>query len=420
MPDELMTHDEAVSALLAFVFSGAIGSSEGKSAAYSLVEATSTTFSWWVALENMDGPAAPVNRYRIEIDRQSKRISPPRLIEITDAEMSDAILQATVTVHECPGVAYVVQLRHHGNVASMDALMTLISRTVDPQLLPVPPVFSIPGEKERQSTTGMGRQITQLIPGDVAWTVYPLMPHDEKLIYLRRIALAFQACWGLPLPTPRLIGELVATTHVDGKVLLSVGPDRHHSLGGPFSSVRDYLKAHVRSALVRLEKQQGIDDYKERFLDRVRNFVDGSLHNIPAIVERMPIVAMHADMGPHNIIVSSSEHSDIKAIIDWEFVASAPFMALHRIIEMHFRQPAENGYGREYDRADELREAFWGAIPEWKVWNEDESTLVFLEWFRFGLFLRPEWRPNDLPVQEAEEFWRENIRVVEGILLKYS
>ncbi|KAM5365753.1 hypothetical protein ACJZ2D_010822 [Fusarium nematophilum] len=238
-----------------------------------------------------------------------------------------------------------------------------------------------------------------------------LLPRQKK---------AGKACWRLPLPEPRLIGELVATTGDDGEILLSIEPDRHHGLGGPFSSVRDYLRAYIKSALTSLEKQQGIDDYKETFLDRIRDFVNNGLHNIPAVVENMPIVAMHSDMGPHNVIVSSHSRSDIKAIIDWEFVAGAPFMALHRIIEMLFRRPAANDFGREYDRADELRETFWSAIPDWKRWNDDESTQVFLEWFRFGMFLKPEWRPRDLPIHEAEEFWRENIRVVEEILVKYS
>ncbi len=103
--------------------------------------------------------------------------------------------------------------------------------------------------------------------------------------------------------------------------------------------MRGYLRAYIKSALASLEKQPGIDDYQEKFLDH---------------------------------------------------------------------------------RADELREAFWGAIPDWKRWNEDESTLVYLEWFRFAVVLKPEWRPKGLLNHEAEEFWRENIRVVEEVLLKYS
>lgn len=91
------------------------------------------------------------------------------------------------------------------------------------------------------------------------------------------------------------------------------------------------------------------------------DFVENRLHNIPPVVEDIPIVAMHTDLGPHNAIVSSQTCSEIRAIIDWEFVASTP--SLHRIIKMLFRRPAPNRVGPEYDRADELREAFWGSIP---------------------------------------------------------
>ncbi len=45
---------------------------------------------------------------------------------------------------------------------------------------------------------------------------------------------------------------------------------------------------------------------------------------------------------------------------------------------------------------------------------------MFLQWFRFGLFMKPDWRPSDLTAEGKDNYWRENIRVVEGILVKYS
>src|SRR5699024_9621781 len=71
---------------------------------------------------------------------------------------------------------------------------------------------------------------------------------------------------GIQVPEPRLIGELIAK-EIDDCVTLKVGPDRHHGLGGPFSFVREYLQAHIRASLISLEKQQGIEEYKEQFLD---------------------------------------------------------------------------------------------------------------------------------------------------------
>ncbi|KAL1845308.1 hypothetical protein VTK73DRAFT_699 [Phialemonium thermophilum] len=295
MDAEVLTEDEAASMLVAHVFSGAIGPPRDKAVAYALVEATPTAFVWSAALEDLDGPAVPVDRFRIRIDRRTREISSPQPMVLTRQELAHAILSATgqhlasaarltggalsvsyqVTVHEAPDVAYVVQLRHHGRVASMDALMTFLSRTVDHHVLPIPLVFPIPGEKERQEATSMGRQITLLVDGEIASTTYPSMSHVERLTFVRKMALAFQACWRLPLPEPRLIGELVASTTTDGDVIFEVDPDRHHGLGGPFSSVRDYLRAYIRSSLANLEKQQGIDDYKERYLDRIRNLLLG-------------------------------------------------------------------------------------------------------------------------------------------------
>lgn len=70
------------------------------------------------------------------------------------------------------------------------------------------------------------------------------------------------------------------------------------------------------------------------------------------------MVAVHSDMRPHNVILSPTTPTDIKAIIDWEFVASGPYALLHRVIEMLFRESAPNGFGAEYAHAEELRDAF--------------------------------------------------------------
>ena len=72
---------------------------------------------------------------------------------------------------------------------------------------------------------------------------------------------------------------------------------------------------------------------------------------------------MHADIGLHNIILSSETSTEIRAIIDWEFIASAPYASLYRGIEMLFRKSALNQFGPEYNRANKLREAFWDTIP---------------------------------------------------------
>ncbi|KAM7199871.1 hypothetical protein V8F33_004275 [Rhypophila sp. PSN 637] len=45
---------------------------------------------------------------------------------------------------------------------------------------------------------------------------------------------------------------------------------------------------------------------------------------------------MHPDLGPYNISMSSQIYSEIRATIDWEFVASALYASLHRNIEILF------------------------------------------------------------------------------------
>ncbi|PTD12893.1 hypothetical protein FCULG_00002891 [Fusarium culmorum] len=439
MATNFLTQDEAASAIVSFAFSGALGSPAGKGVGYALMGTTPDYFIWSAALEELEGPPVPIDRYLIKIDRRSKEISPPTPIVLSEQGLSEAIQSATgqhlsswerltdgalsisykVTVKESADSIYIVQLRHHGNVASMDSLMSYITRTVDPTLLPVPPVYPIPHEKQRQEKNGMGRQITQLIPGVMCSSVYPNLSHEQKISLLPKAARAFQACWDIPLPEPRIIGEVVADL-VNGEPNLRIDPDRHHSLGGPFASGREYLCAYINSSLIALEKQKGIDEYKTLYLARIRGIVSNSLHNIPHIVEQTPVVLTHSDMGPHNIVVSSENNSDIKAIIDWEFIASAPFGSLHHILEMFFRKDAPSGFGQEYDRSDELRQAFWDVIPKWKLVYESEPTQVFLEWMKFGLFLKPEWRPNNLPASEAERYWQENVRVVETMLQKYG
>ncbi|KAI4136582.1 MAG: hypothetical protein LQ341_005542, partial [Variospora aurantia] len=372
MPTELLTQDAAVSILLAYCFGGGIGASQGKAVTYSLSSATPSVFSWWATLQDSDGPPMPVDRYLIEIDRRSREVSHPKQVQIPETELAEAILAATgqrlasssrftdgslsvsykVTVQDDPDVAYVVQLRHFGQVTSMDSLISWISTNIDPRILPVPPVFPIPGERQRQEAIGIGRQITRFIPGDMAFPIYPTLSHDQRLILVRRIALAFQACWQIPMPEPRVIGELIADGGEVGG--FTVGPDRHCDLGGPFSSVREYLRAYLRYSFVALEKQNGIDEYKEWFQSHIKGFIDQHLDDIPLVVEDIPIVAMHTDMRLHNIILSSETPTDIRAIIDWEFVASAPYASLHSIIENLFRQQAANQFGPEFDRADEL------------------------------------------------------------------
>ncbi|KAL7946119.1 hypothetical protein V8C42DRAFT_322540 [Trichoderma barbatum] len=148
----------------------------------------------------------------------------------------------------------------------------------------------------------------------MALAMYPLLPHEHKLIFVRKMALASDACWRIQFPEPPLIGELIAS-EINRQITLSVGPDRYYSLGGPFYSVRGYLRAYIRYSFAALEKDEGIEQYKSKYLSCINDFVNNHLDDIPAIVESIPIVAMHADMGPRNVTVSNQGPTDIEAIV---------------------------------------------------------------------------------------------------------
>ena len=430
----ISTLDNATSLLLSHAFSGAIGPTADKGVTYSLMAEDDQCFTFSAALEGDDDAGKPIDRYRVVIDRSSGRIRATELIMLTECQLEDAVLNATshhlatfsrftdgllsisykVSIQEDTETEYVVQLRHHGDVASMNTLMQHVS-----PILPVPPVYPIPEEREKQKETGMGLQITRFIPGIMGNDAYHKMSHEQKLVLIKRLAFAFDALWSLSLPTEHLIGELKATYDRDGHVVLSVGPDRYNGLGGPFSSVADYLRAYIRVRLQQLTKKDGIDEYKSQYLALLTRFVNDGMHNIPAVVEEVPIVALHQDMGLHNIILSSDDPTTVKAIIDWEFCASAPYPSIYSVIEHFFRMKAMNGFGVEYPDAEELRQTFWNAIPKWEELNRGEAVKTFLEWFRFAVFMVPEWRPDGLSDGEKKKYWAENMRVVEEILMKY-
>jgi len=173
-------------------------------------------------------------------------------------------------------------------------------------ILPVPPVYPISTEQEKQKETGIGLQITRFIPGIMGNDAYHHMSHAQKLVLIERLAVAFDALWSLSLPTEHLIGELKATHDKDGHVILSVGPDRYNSLGGPFSLIADYLVLTFGRACSNLRERTGIDEYKSQYLPLLTGFVDAGYAQHSCCGRRgFPIVVLHQAMGPpqHHIII---------------------------------------------------------------------------------------------------------------------
>ncbi|KAK0637123.1 hypothetical protein B0T17DRAFT_613761 [Bombardia bombarda] len=213
--------------------------------AYSLIKETATEFLFSAALEDFGGPAVPIDRYLITIDRHSSKVMlPPCPIVISTQELTEAILTATGQHLQSAerltdgmlSVSYKVMVEEDQDIAYIGVSYT-------------PGGAETEGNKVRKADHELCTRRYGIY--DIPWSA----------------TRPFQACWEVPLPEPRRIGELVVAVNDDnGKedVILTVGPDRHHSLGGPFDSVREYLAAWVRAALRQLEKQQGVDEYKEK------------------------------------------------------------------------------------------------------------------------------------------------------------
>ena len=104
MREKLATQDEGISVLLAFVFCGAIGSPKGKGVSYALAEATATSFSWVAALEDVDGPPVPIDRYLITSNRLARKILAPRpiMLKMHNSQMLYSQQQAHIWPHQ-PG-----------------------------------------------------------------------------------------------------------------------------------------------------------------------------------------------------------------------------------------------------------------------------------------------------------------------------
>lgn len=101
--------------------------------------------------------------YLVNPDRMSRKIESAMPIIISEAELSEIILTATghhlktrsrfadksfsilyeVSVAEDADIHYVVQVRHYEIVTSMSFLMTLISSTMDPCIIPLPTIYPI-------------------------------------------------------------------------------------------------------------------------------------------------------------------------------------------------------------------------------------------------------------------------------------
>jgi hypothetical protein len=73
---QAMDQHEAAAVILEYVYTGALGSTDGKGVGYALMHTTGSIFTYSVALETIDGPPCPVDRYQIEIERIWEAVNP--------------------------------------------------------------------------------------------------------------------------------------------------------------------------------------------------------------------------------------------------------------------------------------------------------------------------------------------------------
>lgn len=258
-------------------------------------------------------------------------------------------------------------------------------------------------------------QISAFVDGIMADEAWPVFFTPEKAQLLKRVAHVFDAIWSLiPLSPSSKIGEalLDPDTHV-----LSVGPDRRYQTGGPFASVSSYLEGWIRRRVFMLQEQEGVDEFKARYLDRIVQFTSTMSLGIPDCVNRVPVVLTHADMGLHNMILNSGSPYDLKAVIDWEFIYCFPFpFSAAQIIEPMFSE----GSVPEAE-AEELRVAFWNEIPIWRDLLSQEPCQTFLDFYNFGLFLKVEaLRGRGVNPEAKWRSWSRNCSVVDAFLEKYG
>lgn len=153
-----ISRTEATNLLLNYVFAGALGSPAGKGVVYSLVDENNLEYSFVAALADESSTGRPIDRFCINVKRETKEIHGPILISLSESELGDAIFSATgyhlktysrfsdgdlsisykISVTENPTAQYVLQLRFHGDVTSMNLFMQFVSSTVSPEILPLP------------------------------------------------------------------------------------------------------------------------------------------------------------------------------------------------------------------------------------------------------------------------------------------
>ncbi|KAJ5329592.1 hypothetical protein N7452_009982 [Penicillium brevicompactum] len=426
-----LSEEELARRMRQLVRAGLLGNYDGKATISDIIEQDEKTITFLAALYDMTSEEIDEN-HLICITKEEGALVSKRLVTINQEELDGVFHnlglgspdQITRLSKGFYGVTYqvsvkekeenfIVQLRYHGNVDSMDTLMRYIHDNVAPTL---PVAIAYPTSLQVLDVFKV--QITQFVPGIPGNEIFYNLPLPARIEAVKQIARAFAPLWNLQIDQPHgIIGEVNVS---DNPVSVSIGPERRYGLGGPFSSTSQYLEAWLHHCIRELESTDCVEEFQENILPAIRKFMNGNL-NIPPQVEEVPVVILHDDLALNNMIFSSDDPHDLQAIIDWELVDNKPFaVAIPKFIEPLFWADSK-GDQKDHDGYRDLRKAFWDAIPRWKAYMNSEATRVFLDWYNLGddLKVLPPF-DDDLSAEQKLEFWKDNIRAVWDFLGRYG
>jgi hypothetical protein len=95
--------------------------------------------------------------------------------------------------------------------------------------------------------------------------------------------------------------------------------------------------------------------------------------NIPPVVERIPIVPLHLDMGLHNIVVSENRLYRTSHPYRLGILCQRPLCLSRRNHRKSLPQAGAQQIGVKYQHANELHDVFWGLIPYWQKCNKERG-----------------------------------------------
>lgn len=428
--------------LLALIRQDLLGPAKGKGVVANLVTEDDDTALYVVALIDLPPTDDAMNRHLVRLHKTTGDVLGVKPVLIDSDEMRRVLrgngLGTLKTYQRLANGAYgttykvsvdepgrpqlIVQLRFHGNVASMNALQDYI-HVKAPQGLPVPRTFPT---NSSHRDDGLQLQVTEFVPGTMASHIFKHQPIEDRVPIVRQMARAFAALWELPIKREHNnIGEAVASSNgkPDGSLTITVGPEEQDGVGGPFNSVSSFLRAWILHRLEKLEAQQGIDEYKATQLSSIRQFVQDKLDSrLPKGLDKIPVVLTHGDLGLHNVLISEKPPFEFTAVIDWEFTSCLPFLcAVPRLIEPMLREGLEGQEEALLEAVQPLREVFWNEIPAWRDIMASAEGQTFLEWYEFGLYMKANaYMKFDASLEERIAFWNRNISVVERFLAKWG